>query len=131
MAFFNFFILLVVIILEIGLLSVKGFVLLERNTFIKNRNSDLSPEAHIPDHVVPLTTIRHYARHGLCGTFEGKRRFYNAMKTKFCGISLSMIQDVVIDLCRHKKHMLDKWVKELFDTDRDGYISHFEKRHYT
>jgi hypothetical protein len=30
---------------------------------------------------------------------------------------VSMIQSVVLDLCRRKNHMLDKWVEELFDID--------------
>ena len=28
-----------------------------------------------------------------------------------------MIQSVVLDLCRRKNAMLDKWVEELFDID--------------
>ncbi|XP_045179418.2 uncharacterized protein LOC123539019 [Mercenaria mercenaria] len=75
-------------------------------------------------------SVYHYARHGLCRTFKGKHYLYKAMKTKLCGMKRSFVASFVIDLCRHKNRLLDKWVAELFDIDEDGYITHFERNIY-
>ncbi|XP_060569065.1 uncharacterized protein LOC132727543 [Ruditapes philippinarum] len=111
-------------------LRADGFVLSEKDNSAELSNTDYSKDTMIADFNKPPTSIRHFARHGLCNSYEGKRNMYAAMKTKLCNISLSMIQSVVLDLCRRKNHMLDKWVEELFDIDGNGYISHFEKHFY-
>ncbi|XP_060567510.1 uncharacterized protein LOC132726248 [Ruditapes philippinarum] len=106
-----------------------GFVL--NGHQVKMTDSDSSKDTVIEDLKTHHPTVRHFARHGLCSNYEGKRTLYIAMKAKVCDISLSTIQSVVLDLCRHKNHMLDKWVEELFDIDGNGYISHFEKHLYS
>ncbi|XP_060587714.1 uncharacterized protein LOC132743199 [Ruditapes philippinarum] len=106
-----------------------GFVLNVHH--VKMTDSDSSKDTGIGDFKTHQPTVRHFARHGLCRNYEGKQTLYIAMKAKVCDISLSTIQSVVLDLCRHKNHMLDKWVEELFDIDGNGYISHFEKHLYS
>ncbi|XP_060587713.1 uncharacterized protein LOC132743198 [Ruditapes philippinarum] len=76
------------------------------------------------------TSIHHYAMHGLCRNFEGKKKLYKAMKTKLCQMKLSFIAEFVLDLCRGKHALLTNWVGELFDIDGDGYITHFEKHSF-
>ncbi|XP_060594159.1 uncharacterized protein LOC132748573 [Ruditapes philippinarum] len=75
-------------------------------------------------------SVHHYARHALCRTFKGKQHLYKAMKKKICGMTLSFIASLVIDLCHHRHTMLDTWVAGLFDVDGDGQISHFERNMY-
>ncbi|XP_060587710.1 uncharacterized protein LOC132743196 [Ruditapes philippinarum] len=75
-------------------------------------------------------SVNHYARHALCRTFKGKQHLYKAMKKKICGMTLSFIASLVIDLCRHKNAMLDTWVAGLFDVDGNGQITHFERNMY-
>ncbi|XP_052761224.1 uncharacterized protein LOC128203738 [Mya arenaria] len=72
-------------------------------------------------------TVHHFARHGLCSHTNGKVRFYKALGKHFQNISATMIIYFVLDLCERKDEMLDSWVKEIFDKDGDGFISHFEK----
>ncbi|XP_053385943.1 uncharacterized protein LOC123538912 isoform X1 [Mercenaria mercenaria] len=81
-------------------------------------------------HSMHRTSIHHYARHGLCRNFEGQKKLYKALKTKLCNTKLSFIAGLVIDLCRRRDSMLDKWVKELFDIDGDGFVTHHEKQFY-
>ncbi|XP_060567503.1 uncharacterized protein LOC132726245 [Ruditapes philippinarum] len=74
--------------------------------------------------------IHHYARHGLCRTFNGKKKLYKALKFKFCRTKISYTASFVIELCRRRDGMLDELVRELFDVDGDGYVTHYEKQLY-
>ncbi|XP_052259261.1 uncharacterized protein LOC127863690 [Dreissena polymorpha] len=76
------------------------------------------------------TTVHHFARHGLCAHIQGKMKFFKALQKHFIGISDHMRVNFIMDICSHKDEMLDLWVKEIFDMDGDGYISHFEKGLY-
>ncbi|KAH3691146.1 hypothetical protein DPMN_191287 [Dreissena polymorpha] len=60
----------------------------------------------------------------------GKLKFYKALQNHFHRISDHMKINYYMDICARKDEMLDHWVKEIFDRDGDGYISHFEKELY-
>ncbi|XP_045178972.2 uncharacterized protein LOC123538738 [Mercenaria mercenaria] len=77
-----------------------------------------------------ITSVRHFARHGLCRNIYGKVRFYTALKYKFCHTESKFIAQMVEDLCTEKGRLLHSWVAELFDTNEDGNIDHFEKLFY-
>ncbi|XP_045178808.2 uncharacterized protein LOC123538641 isoform X2 [Mercenaria mercenaria] len=65
---------------------------------------------------VPVS-IKQFARQELCKDFDGNKYFYNAMKTKFCSLTLTFTANHVLSLCRKRDFMLDNWVSELFDFD--------------
>ncbi|KAH3748427.1 hypothetical protein DPMN_182872 [Dreissena polymorpha] len=76
------------------------------------------------------TKVHHFARHGLCNHMPGKLKFYKALQNHFHHISDHMKIVFIMDICSRKDKMLNHWVKEIFDRDGDGYISHFEKELY-
>lgn len=78
-----------------------------------------------------LTSVHHFARHGLCHHFNGQKHLYVAMKTKICGLSSNFIANHVMTMCQHKDVSLDMWVSALFDTDDDGTVTHYERNLYT
>ncbi|XP_045178971.2 uncharacterized protein LOC123538737 [Mercenaria mercenaria] len=119
----------VIITLELFLTVSYGFIITDEYDD-GDRITDIPRISMKRNHDTQHRSVHHYARHGLCRTFAGKRYLYKAMKTKLCGMKLSFTANLVIDLCRHRNIMLDKWVAELFDIDGDGYISHFEKNFY-
>ncbi|KAL4217299.1 hypothetical protein ACF0H5_023750 [Mactra antiquata] len=78
-----------------------------------------------------LASVDHFARHGLCNHSKGKQHFYQALKSALCEIKDSFAASMVEDLCKEKeRYMLNKWIGELFDTDGDGYITHYERTQY-
>ncbi|XP_045178945.2 uncharacterized protein LOC123538714 [Mercenaria mercenaria] len=126
-------------IVMISALSFEVFIIMETllavsyssgtKTFdvISDDGSSL-PVKEYRSHLIP---VKRYAIHKICRTFEGKQYLYRTMKSKFCGIGLTFTSHFVMDLCRSQhRRLLIKWVKELFDIDRDGYISHYEKNLY-
>ncbi|XP_052821409.1 uncharacterized protein LOC128246913 [Mya arenaria] len=75
-------------------------------------------------------TLKHFSEHTLCKNIRGKIKFLTALDDYFQNISDNMRINFVIDLCSRRDDMLIDWVKEIFDKDGDGYISHFERIYY-
>lgn len=75
-------------------------------------------------------TVERFAKHVLCKDFDGKKRFYMALKSKFCSLKWNFTAKHALDLCSEGGFLLNKWVAELYDLDEDGFISHHEKTFY-
>ncbi|XP_045179591.2 uncharacterized protein LOC123539159 [Mercenaria mercenaria] len=114
-------------------LSQQYALMLDKNVTVVpvEDQPDIEPRIEpLIGHSTHRTSIHHFSRHGLCSKFEGKRKLYKALKTKFCNTKLSFTAGFVVDLCRRRDGMLDKWVGELFDIDGDGFVTHHEKNIY-
>ncbi|XP_045179260.2 uncharacterized protein LOC123538912 isoform X2 [Mercenaria mercenaria] len=110
------------------------YTILFNSTSVNTTKGPIVPETETPiDGKKPEVTIEQYSRHWLCKDVDTQRYFYKAMKLKFCSspFTSTFVANLVMDLCKQQDFMLDKWVKELFDFDDDGYISHLEKTYYT
>ncbi|XP_052812550.1 uncharacterized protein LOC128240095 [Mya arenaria] len=75
-------------------------------------------------------TLKHFSEHALCNNIRGKVMFLTALDDYFHNISDTMRINFILDLCARRDAMLIKWVKEVFDKDGDGSISHFERIYY-
>ncbi|KAH3691142.1 uncharacterized protein LOC127863695 isoform X2 [Dreissena polymorpha] len=116
-------------ILLLKTVDVKGMAVhKDENSDLKVEQDDSKQDINLGmfHHVKP--TVYHFARHGLCNHVHGKIKFYRAFEQHFVNISDDMKIQFILDICERRDHMLDKWVKELFDINNDGYISHFEKQ---
>ncbi|KAH3691140.1 hypothetical protein DPMN_191281 [Dreissena polymorpha] len=116
-------------ILLLNTFDVKGMsVHMDEDNDVKVEHDDSKEDINVDMlyHVNP--TVHHFARHGLCNHIHGKIKFYRALAQHFVNISDDMKIQFILDICERRDHMLDKWVKELFDINNNGYISDFEKQ---
>ncbi|XP_052821410.1 uncharacterized protein LOC128246914 [Mya arenaria] len=75
-------------------------------------------------------SLKHFSEHSLCNDTRGIIKFLTALDDHFQNISETMRVNFILDLCSRRDNMLIDWVKEIFDKDGDGYISHFERVYY-
>ncbi|XP_052796461.1 uncharacterized protein LOC128228939 [Mya arenaria] len=75
-------------------------------------------------------TLKHFSEHALCRNTRGKITFLTALEDYFQNISETLRVNFILELCSRRDDMLIDWVKEIFDKDGDGYISHFERIFY-
>ncbi|KAL4237843.1 hypothetical protein ACF0H5_002555 [Mactra antiquata] len=94
-----------------------------------NSNQNVRHGVHL-QHRSSHKTVEHFARNGICKSWNGRRTLFLALKSKLCNIRGSFIVHLLRDLCRQRGEMLTDWISELFDLDDDGYISHHEKKLY-
>ncbi|XP_052259262.1 uncharacterized protein LOC127863691 [Dreissena polymorpha] len=73
-------------------------------------------------------TVYHFATHALCKHPTGKIQFFKALEHHLTDVPDRLKIQFILDLCDKRDGTLDEWVKEIFDTDGDGYISKDERR---
>lgn len=128
---------------ENGLKDKEGVLNLDGNLGLLLEDTDTTSIRTSQQHNHHIS-LKHFARHGLCGNSRGKTRFYLALKSKFCQTTGTFVYQLVEDLCgdiancKHSRRQEDeecgknlyRWVAEIFDLNGDKHVDHFERHFY-
>ncbi|XP_052812544.1 uncharacterized protein LOC128240092 [Mya arenaria] len=111
----------------VTIILIDGFYAASMSGIDTTLQTDPTGDRHHHYHRI---TLKHFSEHALCSNTPGTITFLKALEDYFLNISDTMRVNFILDLCSRRGDMLIGWVREIFDKDGDGYISHFERIFY-